>query len=100
MRGYLDQLDEFTKYFFEQCVDVVFVTCSTVCQDDPRHFEAGMIYADETGQAALQDHCRAAAPLIDTLWAFHQTGDHKQLGSVVTVEDANEARNKLDEPHF
>jgi hypothetical protein len=100
-RGHLSVLDAtLTSYFFKECVDLVFVTCSSACHDDLKSFDARIAYVDEAGQAALPDLCIVAGAFQKSLRAFHQTGDFKQLGPTVVAEEANEAFNMIKASHF
>jgi hypothetical protein len=88
------------EYFLKNCVDAVFVTCSSAPHDDLQGFPAQLVIIDESNQATLADIAMATAPFKETIMSLNLTGDYVQLGLVVTANEANEALNVLNKSHF
>ncbi|KAF2120939.1 AAA domain-containing protein [Lophiotrema nucula] len=92
LKAQLSDLDEdLTAYFWQHCVEALFVTWSSAPNDQLWSYKPRIGWIDEAGQANLGDLCMAWAPFKNSLESANLGGDFVELGPVATSHDANEA---------
>lgn len=91
---------DLNKYFLQNCVDVVFVTCSSACHIDLTSFQPKIATMDESGQSTIGDDCMLTAPFKESILTYNKLGDYVQLAPSVIAADRNEAINTLNKSLF
>ncbi|KAF2026383.1 hypothetical protein EK21DRAFT_92416 [Setomelanomma holmii] len=93
--------EEFTDYFVQNEVDIVFTTCSSACHPTLNgNFKLVAAFIDEAGQATIPDTCMALDPFKESIKWLTMSGDYQQLTPVVTTQTTNEALSSLADSLF